>query len=72
MGYNENNAIAGVPRPGHYCTSIYFSSAHPLFHVINKFHIGKIYFVMFLINSQLGNVNTTLTLHHYDNRHKHE
>ena len=27
---------------------------------------------MFLIKSQLDNVNTTLRLHHYDNRHKHE
>ena len=27
---------------------------------------------MFLIKSQLDNVNTTLRLHYYDNRHKDE
>ena len=27
---------------------------------------------MFLIKSQLDNVNTTLRFHHYDNRHKYE
>ena len=27
---------------------------------------------MFLIKSPLDNENTTVRLHHYDNRHKHE
>ena len=31
MGYIENNAIAGVPRPGPYSLYIYFSDAHPIF-----------------------------------------
>ena len=35
-------------------------------------NIYKIYFSMFLIKSELDNVNTTLRLHHYDNRQKHE
>ena len=29
MEYIENNAIVGVPRPGPYSLSIYFSNAHP-------------------------------------------
>ena len=35
MGYNQNNAIAGVPRPGPYSIYIYFSDAHPIFCIIN-------------------------------------
>ena len=35
MEYIENNAIAGVPMPGPYSLSFYFSNAHPLFYVIN-------------------------------------
>ena len=34
MGYIENNAIAGVRRPGSYSLYIYFSNAHPLFYEI--------------------------------------
>ena len=70
MGYIENNVIAGVPKPGPYSLYIYFSDAHPRFCLINEIKIAKIYFIMFLINSQLDNVNTTLRLCHYDNRHK--
>ena len=37
MGYNENNAITGVPKPGPYSiyVYIYFSDAHPIFCLIN-------------------------------------
>ena len=35
MGYIENNAIAGVPKPGPYSLYIYFSDAHPVFCLIN-------------------------------------
>ena len=35
MDYIENNAIAGIPTPGPYSLSIYFSNAHLSFHVIN-------------------------------------
>ena len=64
--------MAGVPTPGTYFLYNYFSNAQPLFHVIIKIIIFQIYFFMFLIKSQLDNVNTTLRLYYYDNRHKHE
>ena len=35
MGYNEKNAIVGVPRPGPYSICIYFSDTHPIFCLIN-------------------------------------
>ena len=35
MEFIENNAIAGVPRPGPYYLDIYFSNTHPLIYVIN-------------------------------------
>ena len=35
MGYFQNNAIAGVPRPGPYSLYIYFSNTHHIFYVIN-------------------------------------
>ena len=34
MGYIENNALVGVPRPGPYSLYIYFSNTHPLFCII--------------------------------------
>ena len=50
--YIDNNAIAGVPRPGHYYLYIYFSNAHPLTYEINLFKICEIYLIMILIRSQ--------------------
>ena len=47
MGYIENNAIAGVPRPWPYSPYIYFSNAHPLFYIIIYFKMYKLYFIMF-------------------------
>ena len=35
MGYEKNNAIAGVPCPGPYSVYIYFSDAHHIFCLIN-------------------------------------
>ena len=35
MGYNENNAKVGAPKPGPYSIYIYFSDAHPIFCLIN-------------------------------------
>ena len=35
MGYNESNAIAGVPNAGPYSIYIHFSDAHPIFCLIN-------------------------------------
>ena len=72
MEFIYNNAIVGVPRPGTYSLYNYFPNALPLIQVINLFKIYKINFIMFCIKSQLDIVNTTLRLHHYDNRHKHE
>ena len=57
---------------GTYFLCNYFPNIHPLCQVIIEIKIYKIYFSMLLIKSQLDNVNTTLRLHHYDNRHKHE
>ena len=55
--------------PGTYFLYNYFSNAHPICQVIITRKIYKIYFSMLLIISQLDNVNTTLRLHCYDNRH---
>ena len=35
MEFSQNNAIAGVPRPGPYYIYNYFSHAHLIFYVIN-------------------------------------
>ena len=72
MEFILTKAIAGVPRPGTYFMYNYFSNAHQLCQVIIAIKIYKIYFSMFLFKSQRDNVNTTLRLHYYDNRHKYE
>ena len=55
--------------PGTYFLYNYFSNTHPLCQVIIAIRIYKIYFIMFLIKSQLDNVNTTLRHHYHDNRY---
>ena len=65
----QNNAIAGVPRPGPYYIHNYFSNAHPIFCIINYLRFDKITFSMILIKYQLVHVNTTTILHLYDDRH---
>ena len=69
MEFIEFTATVGVPRPGPYFLYIYFSNTNPLIYVIHQFKICKIYFIMILIRTQQDNSNTTLRLHHYDNRH---
>ena len=64
MEFISTKAIVGVPAPGTYFLYNYFPNTHPLFHVIIAIKIYKIYFNMFLIKSQLDNVNATLRLHH--------
>ena len=49
----QNNAIAGVPRPGPYYIYNYFSHAHPIFYVKNYLSFDKITFSMILIKYQL-------------------
>ena len=49
----QNNAIAGVPRPGSYYIYNYFSHAHPIFYIINYLNFDKITFSMILIKYQL-------------------
>ena len=53
MEFFQNNAIAGVPRPGPYHINDYFSHAHPKFYVINYLSFDKITFSMILIKYQL-------------------
>ena len=59
--------ILGVPRPGTYFLYNYFLNTHPICQI--PIRIYKIYFSMFLMISQLDNVNTKLRLHYYDDRH---
>ena len=49
----QNNAIAGVHRPGPHYIHNYFSDAHPIFYVKNYLSFDKIIFSMILIKSQL-------------------
>ena len=37
MDFFQNNAIAGVPRPGPYYIHNYFSDAYPIFYVKKLF-----------------------------------
>ena len=53
MEFSENNATAGVPRPGPYYIHNYFLRAHPNFCVINYLTFDKITFSMILIKYQL-------------------
>ena len=69
MEFFQNNAIAGVPRPGPYYVYNYFSNTHPIFFIINYLRFGKITFSMILFKYQLVHVNTTTILHLYDDRH---
>ena len=71
MRYVENNAIAGFPTPWA-LLSIYLFFKHTPIILYNKFKMYKLPFIMLGINSQHNNVNTTLRLQHYDNRHRHE
>ena len=48
MEFFQNNAIAGVRRPGPYNIYNYFSNAHPNFYVINYLSFDKISFSMIL------------------------
>ena len=54
MEFFQNNAIAGVPRPGPYYIYNYFLHAHPIFYIINYLCFDKITFSMILIKYQLG------------------
>ena len=49
----QNNAIAGVPRPGPYYIYNYFSGTHPMVYVKNYLSFDKITFSMILIKYQL-------------------
>ena len=42
MELNKTKAIAGVPRPGPYSLSNYFTNAHPLINNISKGKNNKI------------------------------
>ena len=53
MEFIQNNAIAGVPRPGIYHIYNYFSETDPLFYKINYLRFDKITFSMILIKYQL-------------------
>ena len=53
MEFFQNNAIAGVPRPGPYYIYNYFSNAHPIFYVKNYLTFDKITLSMILIKHQL-------------------
>ena len=72
MDFFQNNAMAGVPRPGPYYIYNYFSNACPIFCIINHLRFDKITFSMILIKYQLVLVETTTILHLYDDRHYHE
>ena len=50
----QNNAIAGVPRPGPYYIYNYISDAHPIFYKINYLSFDKITFSMILLKYQLN------------------
>ena len=63
MEFVQNNAIAGVPRPGPYYIYNYFLHAHPLFYKINYLSFDKITFNMILIKYQLGLYKTKTILH---------
>ena len=52
-GIFQNNAIAGVPRPGPYYIYNYFSHTHPIFYIINYLSFDKITFSMIFIKYQL-------------------
>ena len=52
MEFFQNNAIAGVPRPGPYYIFNHFSNAHPLVYKINYLRFDKITFSMILITYQ--------------------
>ena len=69
MEFFQNNAIAGVPRPGPYYIYNYFSNAHPIFCIINYLRFDKITFSMILIKYQLVLVETTAILYLYGDRH---
>ena len=49
MEFVQNNAIAGVPRPGPYYIYNYFFHTHPLFYKMNYLSFDKITFNMILI-----------------------
>ena len=69
MEFNQNNAIAGVPKPGPYYIHNYFLRAHPLFYKINYLSFDKITFSMILIKYHLGLYKTTTILHPHGDRH---
>ena len=69
MEFFQNNAIAGVPRPGPNYIYNYFSNAHPIFCIINYLRFDKITFSMILIKYQLVLVETTAILYLYGDRH---
>ena len=49
MEFFQNNAIAGVPRPGPYYIYHYFLHTPPIFCIINYLRFDKITFSMILI-----------------------
>ena len=53
MEFFQNNAIAGVPRPGPYYICNFFSHAHLIFCIINYLRFDKITFSMILSLSLL-------------------
>ena len=69
MEFFQNNAIAGVPRPGPYYIYNYFSHTHPIFCIINNLSFDKITFSMILIKYQLVLFETTTILHLQGDRH---
>ena len=69
MEFFQNNAIAGVPKPGPYCINNYFLQAHPIFCKIHCLRFDKITFSMISIKYQLVLIETTTILHVYGDRH---
>ena len=69
MEYFQNNAIAGVLRPGPYYIYNYFLHSHPIFYIINYLSFDKITFSMILIKYQLDLFETTTILHLHGDRH---
>ena len=53
MEFSQNNAIAGVPRPGPYYIHTYFSDTLSIFYVKNYLSFDKITFSMILIKYHL-------------------